>query len=193
MRKLLVAAVMSLGMVAPTVGATDVASAGTSKGAFSWHVADELLETNVGSPPFAIAEAANGHHILLDGTGTFDGAAKTADGGGRFQHYAADGTLIAEGTFTAKRLISLQFYGCGGPGLPDNLCGGLAKLVVTLTPAGTDLELRAILWIDCLLGDKIPSDGAPARAEGIRLNVKGVINFNETHEHSGFTVFIPEG
>jgi hypothetical protein len=193
MRRVLVAAALPLALVTATFGAAGAASAGTSKAAYSWHVADDLLENEVGSPPYAIAEAPNGEEILLDGTGTFDPVTKAADGGGRVLHYAPDGTLLATGTFTADRLISFQFYGCGGAGLPDNLCGGLAKMEVTITPDGTSLEFPAILWVDCLLGDKIPSGGDPARAEGIRLNVPGVINFNKTHEHSGFTVFIPEG
>jgi hypothetical protein len=72
--------------------------------------------------------------------------------------------------------------------VPDFLCGGEAKLAVTLTPdADPSVHLPGILWIDCLLGDKIP----PSAEEGIRLNVQGLINFNKTSPHSGFTVFIP--
>jgi hypothetical protein len=88
--------------------------------------------------------------------------------------------------------VSFQFYGCGGEGLPGSLCGGLAKLEVTLTPVGTTLQIPAILWVDRLIGDNIPSGGAPARSEGVRLNVQNVINFNETNEHSGFTLFIEQ-
>jgi len=172
--------------------APSTASAGTSKLAYSWHVADDFLETNVGSPPWAIAEAPSGDVIMLDGSGLLDAGAKTASGGGRFIHLAPNGSLVAQGTFTADRLVSFQFYGCGGEGLPDFLCGGLAKLAVTLSPAGTTLKLPATLWIDCLLGPNIPSGGEPPRAEGIRLNVKDLLNFNHTHEHSGFTVFIEE-
>lgn len=170
----------------PVVG---TASAETSKAAYSWHVADELLEDQAGSPEWAIARAENGDTIQVDGTGAMDVAAKTASGGGRFVHNFAGGGS-ASGTFTAERLLSFQFYGCGGEGLPDSLCGGLAKLEVTLTPdANPSLHFRGILWIDCLVGDKIPSGGEPARHEGIRLNVKDLINFVHT-EHSGFTVFI---
>ena len=146
----------------------------------------------MGSPPWAVAEAPSGDVIMLDGTGLLDAGAKTASGGGRFIHLAPDGSLVAQGTFTADRLVSFQFYGCGGPDLPDFLCGGLAKLNVTIAPDGTTFEFPATLSIDCLLGDKLPSGGEPPRAEGIRLNVKGLNNFNHTHEHSGFTVFIEE-
>ncbi len=58
---------------------------------------------------------------------------------------------------------------------------------MTLTPEGTSLQFPATLWIDCLIGDKIP----PSAEEGIRLNVNDLINFNKT-VHSGFTVFIPQ-
>ena len=192
MRRILLVIAAVLALVAPTLSSVGGASAGTSKAAYSWHVADDFLEQNVGSPPWAIAEAASGDMIMLDGVGLLDAAARTASGGGRFMHLAPDGTEVAHGTFTANRLISFQFYGCGGEGLPDFLCGGLAKLDVTLTPEGTSVQLPATLWIDCLLGPNIPSGGDPPRAEGIRLSVKDLINFNHTHEHSGFTVFIEE-
>ena len=79
---------------------------------------------------------------------------------------------------------------CGIPGLPgsENLCGGLAKLDVTAHPDGTSLYLPATLWIDCLIGNFPPSG-----AEGVRLNVKDMINFNKSlseEEGSGFTVFV---
>jgi hypothetical protein len=167
------------------------ATAGTSKAAYDWHIADAFLEVAVESPPWAVAEADNGDMVLLDGTGVLDVPAKTASGGGDFIHLLPNGSTFATGTWTADRLVSFQFYGCGGPGLPDFLCGGLAKLHVTIHPDGTTLALPATLWVDCLLGDKIPSGGAPARAEGVRLSVHDLINFNHTHEDSGFTVFIP--
>jgi hypothetical protein len=190
MRRVLFVTVLPLALLALTVAIVGTASAGTSKAVYSWHVADDFLEGAVGSPPWAIARAENGDWIQLDGSGEMDVAAKTAGGDGRFVHNLAGGGSLS-GTFTADRLVSFQFYGCGGEGLPDNLCGGLAKLEVTLTPdASPSLRFPAILWIDCLIGEKIPSGGEPARHEGIRLNVQGQINFNKTDAHSGFTVFI---
>jgi hypothetical protein len=193
MRKALFAAALPLAIVAATLTAAGAASAATSKAAYSWHVADDLLEEVVGSPPFAIAEAPNGDTVALDGVGVLNAGDKTASGSGRFTHYFAAGGS-ATGRFTADGLLSFQFYGCGGEGLPESLCGGLAKLEVTLTPdAAPDVHLSGILWIDCLIGDKIPAgEEGPARAEGIRLDVPGVANFNKTAELSGFTVFIPE-
>jgi hypothetical protein len=192
MRRALIAAMLPLAFVASTLGAAGVASAGTSKAAYSWHVADALLEASAGSPPVAIAKASNGDTVGLDGTGVLNAADKTASGGGQFVHKRADGSVVAQGSFAAHSLTSFQFYGCSDQVIPGvTLCGGLAKLEVTLTPAGTSLQLPATLWIDCLIGDKIPSGGEPARAEGIRLNVDGLVNFNTTVP-SGLTVFIPE-
>jgi hypothetical protein len=192
MRKVLLAALLPLTLIAATLGVAGTSSAGTSKAAYSWHVADALLEEAAGSPEVAIASASNGETVELDGTGLLNAADKTASGGGQFVHKAADGvTVVGQGTFEAHRLVSFQFYGCSDEIVPGvTLCGGLAKLDVTLEPAGTSLEFPATLWIDCLIGDKIPSGGEPARDEGIRLNVKNLINFNKT-VHSGFTVFIP--
>lgn len=192
MRRTRLFAALALVLATPFLLSPSTASAGTSKLAYSWHVADDFLEGAVGSPPWAIAEAPSGDVIMLDGSGLLDAGDKTASGGGRFIHLAPNGSVVGQGTFTADRLMSFQFYGCGGEGLPDFLCGGLAKLAVTLSPAGTTLKFPATLWIDCLLGPNIPSGGEPPRAEGIRLNVKDLLNFNHTHEHSGFTVFIEQ-
>ena len=179
-----------LALVLGTALTSGSAQATTSKASFSWHVADALLEGAVGSLPYAIAVADNGDEVWIDGTGVLDGAAKTASGGGSFIHKRADGSTAATGTWTADRLMSLQFYGCEDVGLPVLLCGGLAKLAVTIHPDGTTAEFPATLWVDCLIGD-IPSGGEPARSEGVRLNVHDLINFNHTEE-SGFTVLIPE-
>jgi hypothetical protein len=192
MRRALVAAVLPLALFASMLGAAGVASAGTSKAAYSWHVADALLENVAGSPPVAIAMASNGDTVELDGTGTLNAADKTASGSGTFVHKLPDGSVEGHGTFTANGLVSFQFYGCTDQAIPGvTLCGGLAKLDVTLTPSGTSLQFPATLWIDCLLGDNIPAGGEPARAEGVRLNVQDLINFNQTVP-SGLTLFIPE-
>ena len=49
-------------------------------------------------------------------------------------------------------------------------------------PKGTSLLIPATLSVDCLIGDKIPTSAE----EGIRLNVKNLINFNKT-VHGGLT------
>ncbi len=164
------------------------ASAATSKSAFELHVADLLLQQVAGSPPYAVARADNGDTIAVQGAGEFDVAAKAASGSGTFVHHVVATGANVSGTWTASRLVSFQFYGCGGAGFPPNFCGGLAKLDVTLTPdANSALHLPAILWVDCLIGEKVP----PSGAEGIRINVKDLLNFDQTID-SGFTLFIEQ-
>jgi hypothetical protein len=170
---------------------TGSASAATSKAAYDWHVADQFLKDAVGSPLGAIARADNGDTITVEGAGALDVTAKTASGGGTVVHKDAQGSVLATGTFTANGLVSFQFFGCGGGGLPDFLCGGIAKLNVTITPDfDRSLHFPAILWIDCLLGNPTPST-----VEGVRLNIKDLINFNKSlseEEGSGFTVFVAQ-
>jgi hypothetical protein len=158
------------------------AGATTSKAAYEFHV---------GSPTTA-AMADNGDVVLMSGAGLMDASAKTASGGGTFTHMSGS-TVLASGTWTATRLLSFQFYGCGHLGaivLPPNFCGGRASLDIQLAghPAGRpDVTITAagLLQIDCLIGDPTPS-----AEEGVRLNVQDVINFNKTVPESGTTLFI---
>jgi hypothetical protein len=147
--------------------------------------------TQSGSPIGAIARAGNGDTISVEGNGALDVAAKTASGGGTVVHKDAAGNVLATGTYEATGLVSFQSFGCGGAGLPDFLCGGIAKLNVTITPDfDTSLHFPAVLWIDCVLGNPPPS-----AVEGVRLNIKDVINFNKSlseEEGSGFTVFVKQ-
>jgi hypothetical protein len=186
-----IAALFVIPLLALVAAAVPSASAATSKAAYSWHVADQLLQDEVGSPPWALARADNGDVIAVQGFGEMNVAAKTASGTALLRHYNAAGDLLATGTFAATGLASFQFYGCGGPGLPDFLCGGLAKLEGTVTPdANPSAHLPALLWVDCLLGTPPPSG-----VEGVRLNIKDLINFTKTlseEEGSGFTVFLAE-
>jgi len=164
--------------------ANSSAGATTSKAAYQFHV---------GSPTTA-AMADNGDVVLMSGVGSMDVSAKTASGGGTFTHMSG-ATPIASGTWTASRLLSFQFYGCGHLGaqvLPPNLCGGRATLDIQLLahPAGLpDVTITAegLLQIDCLIGDPPPS-----AEEGVRLNVKDVTNFNKTVPESGTTLFIAQ-
>jgi hypothetical protein len=184
-----IAALIVLPLLALLPATSGSASAATSKAPYTWHVADQFLHDAVGSPLGAIARADNGDTITVEGFGKLDSADKTASGGGTFVHKDADGNVLFTGTWVATGLVSFQFYGCGGGGLPDFLCGGLAKLNVIATPdAHPSVHLPATLWINCLLGDPPPSE-----FEGVRLNVKDLINFNKAlseHEGSGFTVFV---
>lgn len=165
-----------------------IASAATSTSAFAFHVADALLQNAVGSPPYAIAKADNGDTVMVQGNGMMDAATGAASGSGVFIHHMAATGVDVHGTWTANRLISFSFNGCDTGPFPANFCGGLAKLAVTLTPnANPSLHLAGTLWVDCLIGPKVPG----GRAEGIRLNVQDVINFNTTVE-SGDTLFVTQ-
>ena len=124
--------------------------------------------------------------VTRDGTNTFDVAAKSATGGGTFVHKTSGGTTVGSGTWVATGLLDFQSYG-NAQGLPTNLFGGRAALTILLTPAvSPSVPLPAILVIECLIGN--PPGGA---FEGIRLNVKDVINFN-TPVVSGTPPFIKE-
>jgi len=135
-----------------------------------------------------VAMASNGDTVSVRAQGDLDTSNRAASGGGTFEHRNSAGTLLASGTLAAKRLLAFSFYGCGGDGLPSNFCGGRAALLVHLVghpasnPSAT-VEADGILEVDCLIGS--PPGGAN---EGIRLNVKDLINFNKSV--SGDTLFI---
>jgi hypothetical protein len=134
-----------------------------------------------------IARASNGDTVTVRAQGDLNAADGTATGSGTFTHRNSTGGLVGSGTFTANRLIDFSFYGCDGAGSPTNFCGGRAALAVHLVghPAGSTatVEADAILEVTCLFGS--PPSGA---MEGIRLNVKDLINFNKSI--GGDTLFI---
>jgi hypothetical protein len=130
---------------------------------YGWHAGDAFLPPLI--PP-DVAEAANGDHVILTGTGTLGLHPEFATGGGTFTHTAADGTVLVTGTFTATELLSFEAYG-PSPLLPPTLSSGQALLWVQLVPDGT-----------------FPA----GKEEGINLLVPGLANFN--HQVSGATVFV---
>ena len=156
------------------------------KAAFEYHVGNALIQS-LGFPPGNQARAENGDVVTVIGTGTFDAGAKSATGGGTFVHKTSGGTIVGSGTWAATGLLSFQSYGNGVPqGLPPTFFGGRVALTVLLTPsANPSLRRPAILQIECALGT--PPGGAE---EGIRLNVKDLINFNKTVPESGANVYI---
>src|SRR5919198_240866 len=100
-----------------------------------------------------IGVAANGEtiHISCESTegecGTFAVNPKAIEASGEFQHFGADGSLLAEGTWTATQLISYQSYGCGevfGQPIPPDLCGGAVRVPPPLSqpPGGGRKHLR---------------------------------------------------
>ncbi len=183
-RPLLLVAALVLMLFSGTANA----NATTSSGTFHWEAgaADVCGVEPTACPD--VAMASNGDTLTLRAQGDMNAATGAASGGGTFEHRNSAGALLATGTVTATRLMDFSFYGCGGAGLPDFLCGGRAAFAVHIVahpasdPSAT-IELDGILQVTCLLGS--PPSGAD---EGFRLNVKDVINFNKSV--GGETVFI---
>jgi len=123
------------------------------------------------------AMAPNGDMIAVTGTGTISVHPKASlSGGGTFTHTFAGGGSVT-GTWTALDLLSFQPYGCGvvfGTPIPPNLCGGRILLRVLLTPPAPNQPHEALLWIYCVIGQPPPS-----AEEGIRMNIPGIVNFND--------------
>jgi len=136
--------------------------------------------------------ASNGDEVMVTGEGTFSVHPMTASVSGEFTHYAADGTVRGAGTWTATKMLSINFYGCRyipafGVDLgDDNLCGGALKLAVVLdTPLG---QFPGILTIFCIVGPNAPTSHSMEEGEGVTLDVPGVVNFN--HSAEGDNIFI---
>jgi hypothetical protein len=148
---------------------------------YGWHAGDAFTPPLV--PP-DVAEAANGDRIILTGTGTLTLHPKSATGGGTFTHTAAEGTVLATGTFTATELLSFESYG-PSPLLPPFLNSGQALIRVALVPDGSTTSIDGILRVECVLpGGTFPG----GKEEGINLLLPGLANFN--HQISGATVFV---
>jgi hypothetical protein len=136
-----------------------------------------LLVTPV--PNFAVAP--NGDRVMLQGNGWFQVNPKDVQFSGSFTHTDSAGNVLGGGTFVATQLLTYQSYGCGvalGNPLPPNLCGGKVTMRVAITVGGQ--QHAGILSVFCIIGDNPPNDHDEPDEEGVRLNVIGVINFNET-------------
>jgi hypothetical protein len=141
-----------------------------------------------------IGVAANGDTISITGEGEFSVHPKSVEAEGAFTHTTATGTVVASGTWEATELLEYQSYGCGevfGDPLPDNFCGGVVKMRVTLMPTGTSLHLPGILTVICVIGPNPPNSINGPRSEGVTLDVPGVNNFN--HSAGGENIYIQTG
>jgi hypothetical protein len=179
---------MRLSLAATLVGALALAPSGALAGSATQTFLLVAEAANAGV-------AANGDTVHITCTagehlcGTFSVHPKSIEASGEFEHFLADGTLFASGTWTATELISYQSYGCGevlGDPLPPDLCGGALKFGVVLsTPIG---DLDGILTVFCILGPKVPASHDQLSGEGVTLVVPGVLNFN--HTAGGENVYI---
>ena len=120
-----------------------------------------------------VSAAANGDTVTINATGSFHVAPRKASGTGTFVHKAANGTVLATGTFEVERLASFDPFGCGvaeGEPLPPNFCGGRVVMPVEIVghpvTGGTE-EFDGVLTITCLVGDRVP----PGAEEGFNVIV----------------------
>ncbi len=134
-----------------------------------------------------ISEAGNGDRIEIRGEGTFKGDDDNSiTGGGTFTHKNASGTVLANGTWTAKELESFKSFGSASvQGLPPEFEGGIALLRIRLSPAAGGGKVNAILRIDCALGN-FP----PGLEEGIILTTRAKPPLRFNNKISGATLFI---
>jgi len=119
-----------------------------------------------------VVQAANDDNVTITGSGVFSVNPKSTTATGTYTS-AASGS----GTWVATQLLSFQPYGCGvifGTPIPPNLCGGKLILRVVLTDSTSGQQFDGVLWVQCLIGNPPPS-----AAEGARLNIVGVNNFNK--------------
>src|SRR5437762_614786 len=86
-------------------------------------------EANIG-----VAASGDTVHVTCAATdgvcGAFTVNPNSIEASGEFQHFLPDGTLFAQGTWTATDLISYHSYGCGevfGHPIDSDLCGGALK------------------------------------------------------------------
>ncbi len=127
-----------------------------------------------------IAMAPNGDTIDISGEGTLNIHSKGVTGGGSFTHHTPVGPI--SGTWAANQLLGFHEFGCGGGPFPPNFCGGHVLMSVTLSVGGTPVH-NGTLEFDCVIGK--PPAGFE---EGVRLAVRGGLNFNE--KLSGDTLLI---
>lgn len=167
MRRLSVVLAVALTTVAFASGS---AGARTSKSSFQVFVEETL------------SASATGLTLESELEGSFDAAAKTATGDGRYAVMAGT-TELEHGTFEITGLVTFQFYGCGevtADGqpiqLPPDFCGGRALFTFHST-SSTGQERNGLYEVNCQIhdpGGRTP----PGTSEGVKANARGV-NFNK--------------
>lgn len=159
---------------------------------FDFHIGDAFLAAATGNPANGkgdVAQAANGDTITIRGSGEFDTKNGKADGEGTFVHRNAAGTVLASGTWEAKRLSSFHDAGTStNLAFPRTFHAGEAVLLVHAVghPAAdpdSTVKFDATLVVFC----ELPGAGT---AEGVTFDAT-FINFNT--RVSGVTVFVAEG
>lgn len=147
----------------------------------------------VGVPCPPAAMASNGDTIEISGEGKLsirqeNGKPRSVTGGGSFLHKDATGDVLSVGTWTAKKLLSFDPFG-PGVGTPPTWEAGRAQIRVRLVDDVGGTEADAVLEVGCHLPE---NPGPPGTIEGVRLNVRGGLDFNQAIEPRA-TLFINLG
>jgi len=179
MRRFAVALACALAVAAVTAGS---AGSRTSTSAFVVFVEP------------TISSASNGLAIESELEGTFNVADKTASGDGSFA-VMAGATELEHGTFTLKRLVAFQFYGCGEVTTPDgrvtlppDFCGGRVIFAVHAT-SSTGEEGDGLYEVNCQIHDP-GGQAPPGTSEGVKVNARGT-NFNKHVTGDNLLVMLP--
>jgi hypothetical protein len=138
--------------------------------------------------------ASNGLTLHSALEGSFDVAAKTANGEGVYE-VLAGATEVEHGTFTLTRLVAFQFYGCGEVTeeretipLPPDFCGGRVVFAFHAT-SSTGEQTDGLYEVNCQIhnpGGQAP----PGTSEGVKANARGV-NFNKHVTGDNLFVMLP--
>lgn len=115
--------------------------------------------------PDITRDTANGNILEVVGQGTFvTGEEDSVTGGGTFVVTDAAAHVLAQGTWRATGLDSFTSFG-NGNGLPEDLEGGLARLDISIHPAGTS-PFAGSLQIHCEINNPGSGEGVTASAHG---------------------------
>jgi hypothetical protein len=131
-----------------------------------------------------VSSAPNGSTLTMAGDGQLDAVPdKSVSGGGSYMIPDASGATVASGYWTATKMLSFVNYGsASAQGLPANLYGGQAQMMVNLDGLGS-----GVLNINCTLGTPPPGHSGDME-EGIDLQLGNGLTFNR--EVFGQTIFI---
>jgi len=134
--------------------------------------------------------ASNGLTLETELQGSFDVAAKSAEGEGEYAVTAGQ-TVLEEGTFELTRLVAFQFYGCGeveGDTLPPDFCGGRAIFAVHAESESGE-EGDGLYEVNCQIHDP-GGQTPPGTSEGVKVVARG-INFNRHVTGDNLFVMLP--
>jgi hypothetical protein len=155
-----------------------------------------LCNLNVDIPCPTAAVASNDDTIEIGGEGKLsirqkDGKPKSITGGGSFLHKDAAGDVLRVGTWTEEKLLSFDPLG-PGVGPPPTWEAGRAKIRVRLVDDVGGAEADAVLEVGCHLPGTPDTIEGVRVIEGVRLKVRGGLNFNQAIEPR-ITLFINLG